>query len=120
MQFKLDENLGRRTQEVFRELGHDAQTVYDEEISGCSDKLLFETCLAENRCLVTFDLDFADVVRFPPVQSSGISVIRVPLSPSWELLEKLGRRLLQALETEHIGGNLWILEAGRIRVHQRE
>ena len=120
MRFNLDENLGRRTQEVFRQMGHDARTVRDENMGGCSDQLLYETCLSENRCVVTFDLDFADLTRFPVNQSEGIVVIRVPQNPSLELLDRLIRQFLQAIETEPISGNLWIVEVGRIRVHQNE
>ena len=120
MRFKLDENLGRRTQEVFRQMGHDVRTVRDENMSGCSDQLLYETCLSENRCVVTFDLDFADVTRFPVSESEGVVVIRVPQNPSLEVLNRLIRQFLRAIETEPIQGNLWIIEVGRIRVHQNE
>lgn len=37
MKFKLDENLGTRTQEIFRDAGHNARTVRDEMLSGTSD-----------------------------------------------------------------------------------
>jgi len=32
MKFKLDENLGRRTQDSFRNAGHDVETVSEEAI----------------------------------------------------------------------------------------
>ena len=120
MRFKLDENLGQRTQEVFRQMGHDARTVQDENMSGCSDQILYETCPSDNRCVVTFDLDFADVTRFPVRDSEGIVVFRVPQNPSLNLLERLVRQFLLAIETEPISGNLWIVEVGRIRVHQKD
>ena len=71
MKFKLDENFGTRTQQVFREAGHDVQTVCDQNLQGCSDQHLHEVCCAENRCLVTLDMDFSDVTRFPPAGGSG-------------------------------------------------
>ena len=64
MKFKLDENFGRRTQNLFQIAGHDVQTTLDEKIQGCSDRQLYQTCCAESRCLVTLDLDFSDVTRF--------------------------------------------------------
>lgn len=63
MRFKLDENLGRRVQQLFREADHDAETVPDEQLRGCSDQTLYEICRVENRCLVTLDLDFSNVLR---------------------------------------------------------
>ena len=82
MKFKLDENFGTRTQQVFEAEGHDVQTVRMQGLQGSSDAHLFEVCGSEQRCLVTLDLDFADVIRFPPSLSNGIVVIRFPRNPS--------------------------------------
>jgi hypothetical protein len=38
MKFKLDENLGRRTQDSFRNAGHDVGTVSEEKLCGASDE----------------------------------------------------------------------------------
>lgn len=120
MKFKLDENFGTRTQKLFRSAGHDAQTIRDQKLQGCSDSHLYDVCCTEQRCLVTLDLDFADVTRFPPNKAEGIAVIRVPRNPSITLLEQLIRQFLQSLDRMSIGNNLWIVEIGRIRIHQSE
>ena len=120
MKFKLDENFGTRTREIFRAAGHNAQTVRDEGLQGCSDQYLYEVCCTEKRCLVTLDLDFADVMRFPPTEANGIVVIRIPRNPSLTLLERLVRQFLQALTQMSIENRLWIVEVGRIRIHQSE
>jgi len=95
--------------------------VVEEGLSGISDQQLFEACVAEERCLVSLDLDFADVVRFPPHGTKGIAVIRLPKGVTPELLRQMVGNLLDALQRECIEGRLWIVEAGRIRIHgQRE
>ncbi len=76
MKFKLDENLGSRSAHLFTEAGHDVETVLKEGLSGASDDLIFEVCIRENRCLLSLDLDFADVVRFPPHKTAGMAVLR--------------------------------------------
>jgi len=120
MKFKLDENFGTRAQQFFRDAGYDVQSVRDQELQGCSDQRLYEVCCTERRCLVTLDLDFADVTRFPPAQAGGIVVIRVPRNPGLALLEQLVRQFLQALTKMPLEKDLWIVEVGRIRVHQLE
>ena len=40
MKFKLDENLPEVVREALNELGHDAHTVADEQLSGASDQTL--------------------------------------------------------------------------------
>jgi hypothetical protein len=74
--------------------------------------------MAESRCLITLDLDFADVVRFPPRETAGIAVLRLPRGASLTLLAALVRNLLKALETTSITGRLWVVEAGRVRVYE--
>ncbi|HMT21077.1 MAG TPA: DUF5615 family PIN-like protein, partial [Promineifilum sp.] len=66
MKFKLDENFGSRTQNLFLSFGHDAHTVTQEGHGGAADSVIYDLCRAEDRCLITLDLDFADVVGFPP------------------------------------------------------
>jgi len=119
MKFKLDENFGTRTQHIFEKAGHDAETVYQELLQGASDQHLYEVCCREQRCLVTLDLDFSDITRFPPEKCGGIAVIRLPKSPSLPLLERLVKQLLLAVNQMPLAPELWIVEIGRIRIHQR-
>lgn len=120
MKFKLDENFGFRTQELFRSAGHDVRSVLDEKIQGCSDKNLYRICCKEKRCLVTLDLDFADITRFSPSLGNGIVVIRLPINPSIVLLRQLISQFLKALEKTPIEKRSWIVEMGRIRIHESD
>jgi predicted nuclease of predicted toxin-antitoxin system len=118
MKIKLDENFGTRAQQILREAGHEAETVRDENLQGTTDQNLFEVCCREQRCLLTLDLDFSDITRFPPEQSGGIVVIRVPQNPSLSLLENLVRQFLDTLQQMPAEKKLWIVEVGRVRIHQ--
>ncbi|MBU1706908.1 DUF5615 family PIN-like protein [bacterium] len=120
MKFKLDENFGVRTQQVFVRAGHNVQTVLEEELQGASDLLLYEKCCDERRCLVTLDLDFTNVIRFPPKETAGIVVIRFPKNPTLLLLETLIHRFLKMLIHMSIVGQLCIVEVDRIRLYQPE
>lgn len=86
--------------------------------SGVSDRKLYDVCRRENRCLVTLDLDFADPTQFAPKETGGIVVIRVPRNPSLMLLERLIEQFLDLLNREPFARDLWIVEVGRVRVHQ--
>lgn len=118
MNFKLDENFGSRTQQLFLTAGHEIKTIREQGLQGCSDQHLYEVCCLEKRCLITFDLDFSDVTRFPPSKTNGIVIIRVPRNPSITLLEQLIRQFLQALRQMSVNKKLWIVEIGYIRVHE--
>jgi len=72
MKWKLDENFGSRTVHLFLQANHEADTVLQEDLGGATDEVLFEACAREDRCLVTLDIDFADVLRFPPHRTVGM------------------------------------------------
>jgi len=120
MKLKLDENFGTRTQQLFRNAGHEVQTVQEEGLQGTSDQNLYHVCCLEQRCLLTLDLDFADVTRFPPDKTGGLVVIRVPHNPSLSLLEDLVHQFINLAKQMPVEKRLWIVEVGRVRLHQSE
>lgn len=120
MKFKLDENFGQRTLNVFKEAGYEVHTTREEGLAGATDVRIYEVCEREQRCLITLDLDFSDVIRFPPQTTGGIIVIRLPRNPSLSTLESLVRLCLLTLKQNQVAGQLWIIEPGRIRIHQRQ
>jgi hypothetical protein len=76
LRFKVDENLPGEYASILREAAFDADTVFDEKLSGAGDSVLSERCRAEDRVLMTLDLDFANVQAYPPMSHSGIVVFR--------------------------------------------
>lgn len=117
MRFKLDENFGTRCLDLFAAAGHDACTVWSQQLHGATDDQLFSVCLTEGRALVTLDLDFTNLLRFPPARIAGLAVLRLPARPSHTLLRQTVQTLLDGLDREPITGKLWIVEPGRIRIH---
>jgi predicted nuclease of predicted toxin-antitoxin system len=119
VKFKLDENIGRRGLELLRSAGHDAVTVRDEGLAGAPDEQIFSAAASESRALITLDYDFAQVLRFPPHTSAGIVVLELGGRASLEALLARLRAMLANLESHPIAGRLWIIEAGRVRMHLR-
>jgi predicted nuclease of predicted toxin-antitoxin system len=113
MRLKLDENLDVSLAVWLESLGHDAETIRDEQMSGASDEQVFAAAAAEDRCLVTLDLDFSDPIRFPPV--TGTIVLRVPV-PSMAMIRRLLQQAIVHAADESPTGQIWIVEAGRIRM----
>lgn len=120
MNFKLDENLGRRGAELLREAGHDVSTVFEEGLLGANDLALIEFCRQEGRCLVTLDLDFGNPLIFRPSEYHGIVVLRLPPKASPDDLHDGIRTLVGGLRTEGVDGRLWIVQRGRIRQYQEQ
>ena len=94
------------------------ETVRGQGLQGCADQRIYDVCCSEGRCLITLDLDFADVVRFPPLSSRGIVILRIPRNPSVAMLEQMIHQFLQALGQTSPDNRLWIVEPWRIRVRE--
>ena len=120
MRIKLDENLGDRLAEIFRQHGHDVATVPKEGLTSAADRALIETCQSERRCLVTLDLEFSNPLLFRPSAYAGIAVLRLPQKPSPEDLVAVAETLCGGLAQSSIEGKLWIVQRGRIREYQEQ
>jgi predicted nuclease of predicted toxin-antitoxin system len=83
MKLKVDENLPATLAARLRALGHDADTVRDEGLTGRADELVWEAAQAEKRFLVTQDLDFSDARKFAPGTHCGILLVRIPDLDQW-------------------------------------
>ena len=115
--FKLDENLPRDAEALLRKLGHDVHTVLDEQLGGSPDPRVLDASQAEERILVTFDLDFSDIRVYPLTRQVGIRILR-PHTQSIESTLALLGSALRLLDTEPTRGRLWIIEPGRVRVRE--
>lgn len=118
MKLKLDENIDARLATLLRDAGHDTMTVREQSLHGSDDTNLYRLCTAEDRILVTLDLDFSNVLRYPPENTPGLVVLRGPddLFPTVRILIVT---FIGALGKERPSGHLWIVEAGRVRIHER-
>lgn len=118
MKFKLDENIGHFGKTLLEADGHDVMTVAGQTLSGASDARLYEVIKAEGRALVTLDRDFGEVLRFPPDSTAGIVVLACHGRTTRAMIEARLSGLIAALKVEPLTGKLWIVEAGRVRVHE--
>lgn len=119
MNFKLDENMPVEAADLLRAVGHDATTVFDEDLAGADDKAIAARVVVEGRALITTDLDFADIRAYPPREYCGIIVIRGKRQDKSFLLERV-RHLLGLLQTEPLTQALWIVTPYRVRIRQED
>ena len=117
MRIKLDENLDARLAMLLSKAGHDTTTVQEQGLRGIEDKAIYEVCKVEDYILVSLDLDFSNILRFPPEGTPGLVVLRGPnqLFPTMRILVET---LIDALARESPAGRLWIVEPGRLRIHE--
>lgn len=117
MKFKIDENLPIEIADILVSSGHDALTVYNQQLAGGADPKLISVCSLEERVLITLDTHFANIRAYPPANLTGLIVLRLNRQDKPHVLEVMSR-LVPVLSTEPIAGNLWIVEEKRIRIRK--
>ena len=117
MKIKLDENLPTELGELLSRLGHSVDTVHDEGLCGHSDSDVWRAAQAEERFLITQDLDFSDARRYRPGTHSGILLVRLREPTRRRLLDRLAGAF-QANDIRSWQGCLVVLSESRIRVRR--
>jgi predicted nuclease of predicted toxin-antitoxin system len=117
---KLDENFPPSVVEIFRESDIDASSVYEQGLQGSDDDNIYEICKKEARILVTFDLDFANIIRYPSKDTSGILIVRYQQKITLDRIKLLCKRLAGIIITNDTTSNLFIVEDAKIRVRRQE
>ena len=115
LRFLTDEDVPRSTARVLQDAGFDAVDVRDVGLRGKSDPLVFAYAQREKRLLITCDLGFSNILKFPPSQNIGLLVVRIPDS---EPIENFNREVLRAVTEvgENLPHHLAIIEIGKVRL----
>ncbi|MCC6461854.1 MAG: DUF5615 family PIN-like protein [Saprospiraceae bacterium] len=115
---KLDENFSPKMCVHFEAAGYNTHSVVDENLGGADDWDIYKVIQAEQRCLITFDLDFCNMLRFPSGPTKGIIVIRPNRPISGDSIEKIVAQIIQLLAERDPSGCLWVLEPGKLRIRK--
>jgi predicted nuclease of predicted toxin-antitoxin system len=117
MHFKIDENLPPDVAELLQKEGHDVRTVFDQGLRSYTDPEVLAACQTEGRALLSLDLDFSNILLFPPEQFAGLIVLRVH-RPGRASVTALVGRILPHMATQPVAGKLWVVDEARIRIRQ--
>ena len=116
--FKVDENLPTEVLDLLRGARHDASPVKEEGLCGAPDEVVARVCRDERRTLVTLDLGFGDVRKYPPPLHPGIVVLRLARR-DWRSLVAALRRALDQCSGEPLEARLCVVTDAGIRRRPR-
>jgi predicted nuclease of predicted toxin-antitoxin system len=77
VRLKLDENITVAARDPLVSLGHDVDTVTDEDLKGRPDPDVLAAAVADQRALVTCDLGFGDPRAYPAGSHHGVILLRL-------------------------------------------
>lgn len=79
-----------RVVEWLRRQGHDAVHLREEGLHRAADELVFAKALAEDRIVLTFDLDFGDLAVFTRDRPARIILFRLENARTPHVIDRLG------------------------------
>jgi len=118
MKFLIDEDMPRSTAAVLRAAGHEARDVRDCGLRGASDQEVFESARQSGAVVLTGDLGFGNLHKYPLGTHNGLFIAHFPNEISTEELNRHVAEAIKVLTEADYGGNLIILEPGKIRIRR--
>ena len=117
MKLKLDENLSRHLKPNLTRFGHDVKTAADEKVLSQPDRMIGAAAQREGRMLLTLDLEFADLRKYPPGEHPGVFLFRPktfgPLS-----VNRFVEQFVRDAELEMLSGCVVVVDPDRVRIRR--
>ncbi|HEX3522621.1 MAG TPA: DUF5615 family PIN-like protein [Stellaceae bacterium] len=97
--------------------GHDTTTVMEQGWQGTPDNILWSFIQSERRWLITADMGFADLRRYPPGSHSGVILLRVPEESRRAYIE-LATLTLDRIDLDGLGGAVVVATGRSVRIRR--
>ncbi|HSW09300.1 MAG TPA: DUF5615 family PIN-like protein [Bacillota bacterium] len=117
MNLKLDENLSRRLRQSLSALGHNVTTAADEGLLAQPDATIAMAAKVEGRMLLTLDLEFGDLGKYPPGSHPGIILFR-PRSFGPLAVNRFVDEFVRDTDLQLLKQCVVVVEPARVRVRR--
>jgi predicted nuclease of predicted toxin-antitoxin system len=115
MRFLADMGVSIRVVEWLRNNGHDTKHLREEGLHRMPNGEIFAKAIHENRIIITFDLDFGEIVALSKGKKASVVLFRLHNTRTYHLIRRLSAVLkdtANALEE----GAVVVVEESRHRV----
>jgi predicted nuclease of predicted toxin-antitoxin system len=117
MRLFADECTYATTVRLLQQHGYDIASVFDVGLQGQPDIELLRYAVAEQRVIVTNDLDFANIRHYPPSEHCGVIVLRIRPT-NQDRVHTLLIEYLAATVSSQIDKCLVIIDQNKCRVRR--
>ena len=112
MRFLADMGVSQWVATWLREQGHEVVHLRDENLQRLPDDQIFEKATQENRMILTFDLDFAEILAFSGSKEVSTVIFRLHNARSAHVIERLKRVLDESSDALEQGAIITVEERG--------
>lgn len=117
MNFLIDENVPYLLVDEIVKRYPDSESVYRSGLRGSTDEQLYEYANIKKLVILTMDIDFGDVIKFPLERTEGRIVIRLKGLLIKDIVEKVLESIELVIGTiKHMREKLVILNNTKIRI----
>ena len=116
--FFLDENLPTSLCETLRDLGHECKHVRDVGLTGASDEIIAEYAKSKTLILVTKDVEFGNILLYPPHKHHGLVVVRLPHTTTADHIKNAISLFLQKIDPKILIHAIPVVETGKYRIRK--
>ena len=110
MRFLADMGVSQWVATWLREQGHEVVHLRDENLQRLPDDQIFEKATQENRMILTFDLDFAEILAFSGSKDVSTIIFRLHNARSSHVIERLKRVLDESSDALEQGAIITVEE----------
>jgi len=117
--FVIDEDMPRSTAEFLRKHSYEALDIRDYGLRGSDDDVIYQFAQENESTLITGDMHFSNILRFPIGRHFGIVIVHFPNEIS---TNEINRQLIGRFENitdDDFNGNLIIMEPGKTRIRRK-
>ena len=117
MKLKLDENLSRHLKQILSALNNDVTTAAEQGLLSKLDTTVAGAANSEERMLLTLDLEFGDLRKYPPGHHPGIILFR-PRSFGPLAVNRFVEQFVRSADLHLFAGCVVVVEPSRVRVRR--
>jgi predicted nuclease of predicted toxin-antitoxin system len=111
--FLMDADMPRSSAAVVRSLGFDVQDVRDLGMRYARDQEIIDYALNADRVVITRDLDYGEIIRYP--QHPGAIILRLPTGFVASEVNEALLKFLSSAKNDVLQQAIIIVELGRYR-----
>lgn len=118
VKFLTDENVSPKIIRAMRTDGYDVKDIKEKKLFGVSDHQVLTLANKENRAIITYDKDFANLLNHPLQSHKGVVLLRYSELEPNNLIDKF-LPLLALLIKRKLLGNLIIVSDDSVEIIEK-
>ncbi len=117
IQLIADECVSDKTIKFLQSLGYKVESVWDLNLRGAPNGTLLNRAIKDNKVFITEDLDFCNIILYPPHLHHGVIVLKI--SPETEdAVRTILKDLLLKLNPAEYDKTLIVVDHNKYRIRK--